>query len=198
MQEHTEDLTRYSDLKRYKLKAEVKFAVGILAVITFTTITCSCLRTNKVDAEVIETTAETEVQITPTPTPELIAIPSITPIPTKAYELSEESRYTLVSGGSYYITNYDACVSCCGNTLGITASGVHVSDSPIAHTVAVDTSVIPFGTRFIIPAISGNEVYIAQDRGSAVIGNHIDIYQLTHEIALNSPSGYYEIFFIQE
>lgn len=194
MQEHKEDSTRYSELKLYN-----KLAIGIAAVVTFTCITCSCLDSNKVGAETIETTTETvSITPTPTPTPEYITVPSITPIPTKAYEYVEENTYTLVSGGSFYITNYDACVQCCGNTLGITASGASCSNSPLAHTVAVDTSVIPFGTRFMIPTIGGETIYIAQDRGSAVIGNHIDIYQLTHEIACNSPTGYYEIFFIQE
>ena len=175
-----------------------------MLVVSLTTTICGCLNNNTTTnkpSTITESTTNTIPfpSITPTPVEhEYITIPSVTPIPTKAYEQETDTGYTLTSGGSFYITNYDACVQCCGNTLGITASGAHCSDSPLAHTVATDTSVIPFGTRFIIPEISGNEIYIAQDRGSAVIGNHIDIYQLTHEIALNSPSGYYEIFFIQE
>ena len=173
-----------------------------MLVISFTTGICGCLNQQTTTTTIkVDTTETSNIIPTPSITPiesEFVTIPSITPIPTKAYEQETDTGYTLTSGGSFYITNYDACVQCCGNTLGITASGAHCSDSVLAHTVATDTSVIPFGTRFIIPAISGNEIYIAQDRGSAVIGNHIDIYQLTHEIALNSPSGYYEIFFIQE
>lgn len=103
--------------------------------------------------------------------------------------------YEYVSLGAFCTTGYDACVQCCGNTLGITASGIHVHyDEDGETTCAVDTSVIPFGTRLLI----NGRVYVAEDRGSAVIGNHVDLYFPTHQEAYEYATQYVEVFTIQE
>ena len=103
--------------------------------------------------------------------------------------------YEYVSLGTFTTTGYDACVQCCGNTLGITASGTHVHyDEDGETTCAVDTSVIPFGTRLLI----NDRVYVAEDRGSAVIGNHVDLYFPTHQEAYEYATQYVEVFVIQE
>ena len=103
--------------------------------------------------------------------------------------------YEYVSLGTFTTTGYDACVQCCGNTLGITASGIHVHyDEDGETTCAVDTSVIPFGTRLLI----NGRVYVAEDRGSAVIGNHVDLYFPTHQEAYEYATQYVEVFVIQE
>lgn len=103
--------------------------------------------------------------------------------------------YEYVSLGTFMTTGYDACVQCCGNTLGITASGVHVHyDEDGETTCAVDTRVIPFGTRLLI----NGRVYVAEDRGSAVIGNHVDLYFPTHQEAVDYATQYVEVFIIQE
>lgn len=103
-----------------------------------------------------------------------------------------------ISGGSYYITNYCACSICCGpHGTGTCADGTHVSTDPLDHSAAADPS-IPFGTRFMIPELTGDEVYVVHDRGSAVYGRHFDIYQSSHLEALTAPSGNYEIVFIQD
>jgi 3D (Asp-Asp-Asp) domain-containing protein len=82
-------------------------------------------------------------------------------------------------------TAYCSCKTCCGvyaenrpNGIVYTASGAVAKAN---HTIAVDTSVIPFGTTVII---NGNE-YVAEDTGSAIEGNRIDIYFDNHEDALN-------------
>jgi 3D (Asp-Asp-Asp) domain-containing protein len=64
------------------------------------------------------------------------------------------------------------------NGIVYTASGAVAKAN---HTIAVDTSVIPFGTTVII---NGNE-YVAEDTGSAINGNRIDIYFDNHEDALD-------------
>ena len=52
---------------------------------------------------------------------------------------------------------------------------------PVAgRTVAVDPDIIPLGSKILI---DGHE-YIAEDTGSGVKGNHIDIYFDSHEEAL--------------
>lgn len=80
--------------------------------------------------------------------------------------------------GNFTLTAYCACETCCGiYSGGPTASGA----MPKANkTIAVDTSVIKMGTHVII---NGQE-YVAQDTGSAIIGNRIDIYFDSHEAAL--------------
>jgi 3D (Asp-Asp-Asp) domain-containing protein len=82
-------------------------------------------------------------------------------------------------------TAYCPCKTCCGvyaenrpNGIVYTASGAVAKAN---HTIAVDTSVIPFGTTVII---NGNE-YVAEDTGSAINGNRVDIYFDNHEDALN-------------
>jgi 3D (Asp-Asp-Asp) domain-containing protein len=81
-------------------------------------------------------------------------------------------------------TAYCSCKSCCGvyaenrpNGVVYTASG---SVAQANHTIAVDTSVIPFGTHIIY---NGTE-YVAEDTGGAIKGNRIDIYFDSHEDAL--------------
>lgn len=169
-----------------------KCVVGIMTVVTLTTIICGCLDRKTTNAETI-----TEETIVTTPTPIVtqtpIPTPSPTPVPLKMVgegigrELSEAQRY--------YITFYCSCSLCCGsNAQGICADGTPVNDSPLDHSVAADSS-IPFGTQLLIPDLSGH-IYTVHDRGSAVNSGHIDIYTSSHELALSSPCGYYDIYFI--
>ena len=60
------------------------------------------------------------------------------------------------------------------------------------HTIAVDTSVIPFGTQIVI---YGN-TYVAEDTGSSIKGNRIDIYFDNHQAALNFGVQYAEVFMV--
>ena len=74
-------------------------------------------------------------------------------------------------------TAYCPCAKCCGKADGITATGTKAT---AGRTIAVDPSVIPYGTKV---KINGN-TYVAEDCGGAVKGNKIDIYFNTHEEAL--------------
>ncbi len=89
--------------------------------------------------------------------------------------------------GEFEYTGYDACVACCGQyaknrpvvngrEIVYTASGEIASNL----TVAVDPNVIPLGSLLYL---EGYGVRIAQDTGSAVKGNVIDIYFDNHEDA---------------
>ena len=49
--------------------------------------------------------------------------------------------------GLFKLTYYCACAKCCGKATGITASGARVAEG---ETIAVDPSVIPYGTKVII------------------------------------------------
>ena len=95
----------------------------------------------------------------------------------------------LIELGEFKTTAYCTCVKCCGiwsaehpSRVGTdyvqrTKSGtIPTAD----RTVSVDPDVIPLGTVLII---DGHE-YIAEDTGSAVKGNVIDIYFDSHELAV--------------
>ena len=90
--------------------------------------------------------------------------------------------------GNFEITHYCACTKCCGkNAQGITASGKRVEEN---KTIAVDPKVIPLGTKVYI---NGHE-YEAQDTGSAIKGNKIDIYVADHEEALKLGVKYADVY----
>ena len=100
--------------------------------------------------------------------------------------------------GEFKITAYCSCKKCCGvwaknrpldengKEIVYTASGERAE---AGKTIAVDTSVIPFGTEVRI----GDTVYTAQDTGSAVKGNVIDIYFDSHEDAVKHGAKYLEV-----
>lgn len=81
------------------------------------------------------------------------------------------------------VTAYCPCKKCCGpNARGLTANG-----STIAYNggrfVAADTSVLPFGTKLLIPGYDGSHVEVI-DRGGAIKGNRLDVFYPTHRQAL--------------
>ena len=82
----------------------------------------------------------------------------------------------LVDLGTFTLTAYDPCLQCCGKTDGITASG---TKGMAGRTIAVDPKVIPYGSLVLI----GGYVFVAEDTGQAIKGNHIDMFMDTHEIA---------------
>ncbi len=81
--------------------------------------------------------------------------------------------------GQFVITAYCTCRVCCGVYSGgnRTASGTVPTSN---RTIAVDTNVIPFGTKVVI----NGQVYVAEDRGGAIKGKRIDMFFMTHKEAL--------------
>ena len=96
------------------------------------------------------------------------------------------------------VTAYCACGECCGwernwrgqkvysygphkgepKIVGLTASGTWAKKG----TIAADTNIFPLGT---IMYIKGYGYGIVEDRGSAIVGNHIDIFFKNHTKALD-------------
>ncbi|HOM01541.1 MAG TPA: 3D domain-containing protein [Acetivibrio sp.] len=79
-------------------------------------------------------------------------------------------------------TAYDLSYKSCGKTrehplYGITASGARAT---VGRTIAVDPSVIPLGTRvyisFPVAYSHLDGIYIAEDTGSLIKGNKIDVF----------------------
>jgi 3D (Asp-Asp-Asp) domain-containing protein len=73
------------------------------------------------------------------------------------------------------LTAYCNCEECCGEWAGgPTYTGTMPEEG---RTVAVDPDVIPLGSRVLI----AGRWYIAEDTGSWVKGDHIDVYMESHD-----------------
>ena len=94
---------------------------------------------------------------------------------------------SLISLGEFKLTAYCPCKRCCNKDDGITATWTQATQG---KTVAVDPSVIPYGTIIVI---DGHE-YVAEDCGGLIKGNIIDVYFESHEEALEFGVQYKEIF----
>lgn len=118
----------------------------------------------------------------------------------EAVELVEEVPVEIVeeepaveSLGEFKITHYCPCSKCCGKWAdGITATGTTAEEG---RTIAVDPSVIPYGTEVTICYENGAEVtYIAEDCGGSIKGNRIDVFMDSHQAALIEGVKYGEVF----
>lgn len=83
------------------------------------------------------------------------------------------------------VTHYDCCMECCGKTDGITASGLRATPGV---TVAVDPDIIPLGADVLVDYGDGTGLHYmrADDTGSGVKGNHIDVCLASHEEAVQA------------
>lgn len=94
--------------------------------------------------------------------------------------------------GKFKITHYCACKKCCGpNAQGITASGKRVEEN---KTIAVDPTVIKLGSQVYIDGYGYME---AQDTGSAIKGNIIDVYIADHQEALQLGVVYKDVYLVK-
>ena len=81
------------------------------------------------------------------------------------------------------VSHYCCCVKCCGKDDGITYSGVKATPGV---TVAVDTSIIPLGSDVLVDYGDGViNYYRADDTGSAIKGNELDLCVSSHQEAIN-------------
>lgn len=113
-----------------------------------------------------------------------------------------EPEPTYTSLGEFKLTAYCSCEICCkqwanlrpkdeyGNDIVLGASGERLE--PL-RSIAVDTSVIPYGTEIMIY----DKIFIAQDIGGSIKGNHIDIYMESHEDACAFGLQYAEVFLVE-
>lgn len=104
----------------------------------------------------------------------------------------------LINLGEFKLTAYCSCSKCCdewandrpvdeyGNEIVIGGSGEVLT---AGYSVAVDTSVIPYGTVLLI---NGQE-YEAMDCGGAIKGNRIDVYFNNHSDALEFGVQYADV-----
>lgn len=105
-------------------------------------------------------------------------------------ELEEVKEPEMKSLGIFRITAYCPC-SLCSDSYGYqTSTGVRATEG---RTVAVDPTVIPYGTVIII---DGHE-YLAEDCGAEIRDNDIDIFYENHEAAEEFGVKYMEVFIWQ-
>jgi 3D (Asp-Asp-Asp) domain-containing protein len=106
----------------------------------------------------------------------------------KAIEVIPSVTEVVMVGTNEKWTASETSTRVTASTLTVVATGY----SPTGHrtatgiwpkrgTVAVDTAIIPFGTRIYIPGYGNG---IAQDRGGAIRGNRIDLFFSTEKEAL--------------
>lgn len=73
-------------------------------------------------------------------------------------------------------------------TNGSTSTGVNTTKD---RTIAVDPNIIPYGTTVYIDGSS----YTAEDTGSAIVGNKIDIYMDTYDECMNYGVQYKDVYY---
>ena len=92
--------------------------------------------------------------------------------------------------GEYRLSFYCPCRTCNGNTHKITKSGTKLTQG---RTIAVDSRIIPLGSKVYI---DGYGVFIAEDTGSAIRGNRIDICVGTHKQAYSLGIDYANVYLL--
>ena len=93
----------------------------------------------------------------------------------------------MTSLGEFQLTAYCSCQKCSSHWGKLTSTGTTATEG---RTVAVDPTVIPYGTIIII---NGHE-YVAEDCGTAIKGKKIDIFIDDHERAKEFGVKHAEIF----
>ena len=118
-------------------------------------------------------------------------------------ETTEDPEPTEIYLGEFRLTAYCSCEQCCGqyalnrpkdengNDIVYGASGRVVYPN---HSIAVDPSVIPYGSHVLI---NGHE-YEAADCGGGIKGNRIDVYFASHQDACEFGVQYADVYLIKE
>ena len=102
-------------------------------------------------------------------------------------DLMNSVEYARLNGEAmlFTVTSYCSCRICCGayspEVTGRPAHTATGTEPQEGRTIAVDPSVIPYGSHVVI---EGFGTYIAEDCGGGVKGNHIDMYFENHEDAI--------------
>ena len=199
-----------------KIKNKSNLRLASLFIIGFAVIIAISIYLNSAEDKIVEETttiAETTKVETTTEEPKTTKVsesttltkPTTSPSTTKRITTTKPGKTTTTkpmttksptnnnssnkkSLGTFKLTAYCNCSRCCGKWAGgATASGTMPK---AGRTIAVDTRVIPFGTKVII----NGHTYTAEDTGSAIKGNKIDIFFDSHQAALNFGVQYAEVF----
>ena len=98
--------------------------------------------------------------------------------------------------GLFELTAYCPCSRCCGKNDGITATGTVATEG---RTVAVDPSVIPYGTTIEVIYPDGSRArYVAEDCGGAIKAQRLDVFFADHQTAREYGVRTAYVFLVQE
>lgn len=158
-------------------------ALGVNCIGQSEPVVCEC--------KVEETTEPVVEVVDVVETTEVTAVTEVTE-PIESTDVTEPTEVTesvtINNLGKFLLTAYCACPQCCGEYAnGITATGTVAT---AGRTIAVDPTVIPYGTEVIIDG----HTYVAEDCGGAIKNNRIDIYFDTHSEALEFGVKYADIY----
>jgi N-acetylmuramoyl-L-alanine amidase len=103
---------------------------------------------------------------------------AIAPEQTKAEEVKVKGEDNIVKEVQVKATAYTAY---CDGCIGITKTGVDLRANPDEKVIAVDPAVIPLGSKVYV---EGFGYATAEDTGSAIKGNRIDIFIPSRDEAL--------------
>ena len=92
--------------------------------------------------------------------------------------------------GNFKLTFYCPCATCNGVAGAKTASGTTPTEG---RTIAVDSSIIPLGSRVYI---EGYGVFIAEDTGGAIRNNKIDVLVSSHSRAYELGVQYANVYLL--
>lgn len=109
------------------------------------------------------------------------------PIQTQARTITARKMIPL---GEFKLTAYCQCHSCSEGYEDTTATQCKAK---AGRTVAVDPSVIAYGTHLLI----GDTVYVAEDCGGGVDGDHIDIYMDSHAEVEEFGVKYAKVYIVE-
>lgn len=100
------------------------------------------------------------------------------------------SCYERIPMGRFKLTAYCPCCDCSDGYDWETSSGETAKEG---RTIATDPKIIEPGSQVLI----GDTVYIAEDCGSRVVGDHIDIYFDDHEDVDNFGVKHCDVYIIR-
>ena len=107
--------------------------------------------------------------------------------------ISYNQKMPFTNIGQFDLSFYCPCEKCVGKKKIVrTASGTKPKAN---YTIAVDTRIIPLGS---ILYIEGFGYFIAQDTGSAIKGNRIDIFVDSHQQALKLGRKKANVFLLKK
>jgi len=168
------------DFRRWWEKEEVWFMVGrVLGILIVASLAFLAFRTledenSKIISTIQEQTAQ-QVEIQK----------SIDQVQESIEQLFYDTGENM---GSFGISYYCPCEKCCGPT-AITTSGAKLKPG----MCAVDTSVIPMGSKLLI----NGKVYTATDTGPDIKGKRIDVCVATHQQAIDLGRKTYQVWILK-
>ena len=128
-----------------------------------------------------------------------------TPYSSNVIEQFDTNASNVTYLGNFKLTAYCPCTQCCdkwgenrpvdedGYTIVGTASGARAYAN---HTIAVDPSVIPYGTTVIIERNGVFYKYVAEDCGGSIKNKRIDVYFDSHSTACDFGVRYGNVYIV--